>query len=263
MQTPRLFFRSPDGVRLAYLDAPGSDHSGARAHPILLLHGFASTVSVNWVSTLWVRSLRSAGFRVLAIEHRGHGESERRYAPEEYAIDRMAADAIALLDHLSLPRAIIMGYSMGARIGTAMAILAPARVPALIIGGLGIHLVEGEGIPRGIAEAMEAEDASGIASPAARMFRAFAQSNGQDLRAMAACIRGSRDLIPRAELAGLSMPVLIAVGTEDEIAGAPEPLASLIPDAEVFAIPGRDHNRAVGDRAHRAAVLAFLDRIGA
>lgn len=252
-----------DGLKLSYLDHPPRAAPGAIAHgtPILLIHGFASTIQVNWVNTLWVRSFVDAGYRVIAIENRGHGASDKAYAPPDYAVAKMATDARALLDYLSIPRAILMGYSMGARIATRLAVDFPARVPALVLGGLGIHLVEGVGIPLGIAEALEAADASTITEPIAQMFRQFAEANQQDLVALAACIRGSRDLITREEVAGLPMPTLIAVGTEDDIAGAPEPLAALIPDAEVFTIEGRDHNRAVGDRTHRAAVLAFLERV--
>jgi pimeloyl-ACP methyl ester carboxylesterase len=63
-----------------------------------------------------------------------------------------------------------------------------------------------------------------------------------------------------AELARLSVPVLVAVGSDDEIGGSAAALAALIPGAEGFEIPGRDHMKAVGDRKHKAAVLAFLQR---
>ena len=54
------------------------------------------------------------------------------------------------------------------------------------------------------------------------------------------------------------MPLLIAVGTKDTIAGSPHELAALIPQARVLAIPDRDHMLAVGDRVYKEGVLAFL-----
>jgi pimeloyl-ACP methyl ester carboxylesterase len=78
---------------------------------------------------------------------------------------------------------------------------------------------------------------------------------------MAACIRGSRQVLTEAEVARINVPVLISVGTKDDVAGAPEPLAALMPDAKAFAIEGRDHSTAVGDRTHRQAVLDFLKAV--
>jgi pimeloyl-ACP methyl ester carboxylesterase len=97
-----------------------------------------------------------------------------------------------------------------------------------------------------------------VTDPGARGFRAFAEQNRADLKALAACIRGSRQVLSRAEVASISLPTLITVGSEDGIAGKAAELAALMPQAEALEIPGRDHNTAVGDRTHKARVLAFL-----
>ncbi|MCA0399727.1 MAG: alpha/beta hydrolase [Proteobacteria bacterium] len=249
---------SHDGLSLAYLD---TRQEGGHGTPVLLIHGFASLIRINWVGPGWVKTLTEAGYRVIAIENRGHGASEKPHDPAAYATPLMAEDARALLDHLGIQRAFVQGYSMGARISAFLAMRHPERVAALALGGLGIHLVDGVGLPLGIAEAMETADASGLTDPTQIMFRSFAEKNGQDLLALAACIRGSRQVLDRSEVARLAAPTLIAVGTRDDIAGAPEPLAAMMPDARAFAIEGRDHNLAVGDRTHRAEVLAFFDQI--
>src|SRR4051812_29533027 len=94
-----------DGLELAYRDEGEGD-------PILLIHGFASSIDVNWSGTGWIDTLKTDGRRVVAIDNRGHGASEKLYDPAFYGADVMAGDAIALLDHLDIERADVMGYSM-------------------------------------------------------------------------------------------------------------------------------------------------------
>lgn len=244
-------------AEIAFVDLPAAP-GGAGGEPILLIHGFASNHVVNWVATSWTRSLTEAGRRVIALDNRGHGASGRFYAPEDYDTARMAEDARGLLDHLGISRADVMGYSMGARISAYLALAHPERVRALLLGGLGIHLVDGVGLPPHIADAMEAASLADLTDPTERMFRAFAESTGSDLAALAACIRGSRQTLSREEVGRIRTPTLVSVGTRDAIAGSAADLARLMPDARTLDIPGRDHNLAVGDRVHKAGVLAFL-----
>ena len=251
---------SSDGVRIAYIDvAPEGSDLG---EPILLIHGFASSHRINWINPRWVDTLSKAGRRVIAFDNRGHGQSEKLYDPAGYHSDVMARDAANLLDRLSIARADVMGYSMGARIGCFLALAEARRVRSLVLGGLGAHLIEGVGLPVGIAEAMEAPSLEGLPDPMQRMFRAFADQNHSDRRALAACIRGSRQTLDEAEVSRIACSVLVAVGTRDEIAGDPHRLAAMFPDGEALEIPGRDHNLAVGDKVYKAGVLRFLERRG-
>ena len=250
------FFNS-NGVSIAYIDVmPEEGH----ADPILLIHGFASSHAVNWVNTLWVKTLTKAGYRVIAFDNRGHGQSEKLYRPEDYDSYRMAEDARRLLDHLGIERADVMGYSMGARITAHMALAAPERMRSALLGVLGIHLVDGVGLPLGIADAMEAPSLDVLTDPMQRMFRAFAEQTKSDLKALAACIRGSRQSLTPGEVASITLPTLISVGTKDDVAGSGPELAKLMPRATALEIPGRDHNLAVGDRVHKQGVLDFLSR---
>lgn len=253
---------SSDGVSLAYIDLAATTEP-AKAEPVLLIHGFASNHVVNWVNTQWTKTLTHAGYRVVAFDNRGHGQSQRVYDPAGYSSDVMAQDARRLLDHLGIERANVMGYSMGARISAHLALAHPDRVHALLLGGLGIHLVEGVGLPLGIADAMEAPSLSDLTDPMQRMFRAFAESTGSDLRALAACIRGSRQTLTAEQVGRISVPTLVSVGTTDGVAGSGPELAALIPGARAFDIPGRDHNLAVGDRSHKQAVVEFLASLAA
>ncbi|MGH6680301.1 MAG: alpha/beta fold hydrolase, partial [Bradyrhizobium sp.] len=99
-----------------------------------------------------------------------------------------------------------------------------------------------------------------VTDPMGRTFRAFADQTRSDRRALAACMRGSRGLMSAADAAKISVPVLIAVGTRDEVAGSAAGLAKIIAGSERLDIPDRDHMRAVGDRVYKAGVAAFLSR---
>jgi pimeloyl-ACP methyl ester carboxylesterase len=246
---------SSGGVRIAFVDVP--PETGA-ADPVVLVHGFASNHAVNWVNTLWVQALTRAGYRVIALDNRGHGQSEKLYRPEDYDSSVMAGDVRRLLDHLGIARADVMGYSMGARIAAHHAVIDPGRVRSLLLGGLGIRLVHGVGLPMNIADAMEVPSLDSLTDPLQRMFRAFAEQTKSDLKALAACIRGSRQTLTEQEVAGIRAPTLVSVGTADTVAGPAGELASLMPNARALDIPGRDHNLAVGDKAHKQGVLAFL-----
>jgi pimeloyl-ACP methyl ester carboxylesterase len=244
---------SSDGVEIAYLDEGSGD-------PVLLIHGFASNATVNWVDTGWVRTLTQAGYRAIAIDNRGHGKSAKLHDPKDYGGPLMAEDARRLLDHLGLQRADVMGYSMGARITAFLTINHPERVRSAILAGLGINMVRGMAGTGPIAHALEAASIDDVTNPTARTFRAFAEQTKSDLKALAACIRSSRDPITPEALGTIRAPVLVAVGTHDVIGGSPQELAKLIPGAEALEITDRDHMKAVGDRVYKDGVLAFLAR---
>jgi pimeloyl-ACP methyl ester carboxylesterase len=247
--TPRSF--TTGAVEIAYIDEGEGD-------AIVLIHGFASNKEVNWGNPGWVAALTRAGRRVIALDNRGHGASTKLYDPELYHTALMAGDVAALLDHVGLDRADVMGYSMGARITAFLALGHRERVRSAILGGLGSRLVEGVGLPESIARALEVPSVDSVTDPQERMFRIFADQTKSDRRALAACIRGSRETLSRADVARIAAPVLVAVGTRDTVAGSGPLLAAMIPGARAIDIPNRDHMLAVGDRTFKAAVEDFL-----
>lgn len=241
-----------DGVRIAYLDEGDGD-------PILLIHGFASNVVTNWVDPQWVRTLTQDGRRVIALDNRGHGQSDKLYDPARYGAPEMAEDAIRLLDHLGIDRADVLGYSMGARIAAFLAFAHPDRVRSIVFGGLGIHMVRGMVGAGPLAAALEAPRLEDVTNDTARSFRVFAEQTNSDLKALAACMRGPREKVSRENLGELTVPVLVAVGSKDVIGGSGAALAELIPNAQFLDIEERDHMKAVGDKQFKQGVLAFLD----
>jgi pimeloyl-ACP methyl ester carboxylesterase len=222
-------------VEIAYLDE-------GEGEPILLVHGFASSKNVNWVYPTWVSELRKGGRRVIALDNRGHG------------------DVVALMDHLDIPRADVMGYSLGGRLTAWLGAHQPERLRSAILGGIGIGLIDGGGPGENVAIALEAPALDDVTDPVGRTFRAFADQTRSDRKALAACLRGSRTLMTRDEAKSISVPVLIAVGTADEVAGSAGALGEIIPGSEVLDIPNRDHMRAVGDKVYKEGVSDFLSR---
>ena len=242
-----------DGVSLAY------DVFGA-GRPILLIHGFASNVEINWISTGWVETLVAAGYLVIAFDNRGHGKSQKLYDPNLYFAHEMAADAARLLDHLEIERLPVLGYSMGARIAAFLALAAPRRVSSAVFGGMGLNLVTGLADSEAIIAALTAETLAEVTDKAGRQFRIFAEHSRADRAALAACMINSREPMPEAEVRRIETPILVAVGSDDEMAGPAEALAALLPHGEAFTIARRDHMRATGDAAFKDAALAFLAR---
>jgi len=240
-----------DGLNLAYVDE-------GEGEPILLIHGFASNIAVNWRETSWIETLVADGRRVIALDNRGHGRSDKLYEPERYGAPAMAEDACRLLNHLGIERADVLGYSMGARIAVFLALRHPERVRSVGIAGMGINLVRGMVASGPLAKALEVPSIADVTNNTARSFRAFAEKTGSDLKALAACMRGPREKIDAERLAAINVPTLVAVGSEDVIAGSGAELAALIPGARLLTIEGRDHMKAVGDPRFKQGVLDFL-----
>lgn len=243
------------GYEIAFMDE-------GEGPPILLIHGFGSNFRVNWVNPGWVDTLVKAGRRVVALDNRGHGASDKPHEPGAYRVAAMAGDALNLLDHLGIAKADVMGYSMGARIAASMTLSHPERIKAAVFAGLGYGIVTGIGDWGPVVAALEAADPATITDPTGIMFRKFADQTGSDRVALAACMRATRQPFSADDLAAIRLPVLIAVGEKDELAGSASALAEIIPGAEVLDIPKRDHMLAVGDKVYKAGVLDFLKRRG-
>jgi pimeloyl-ACP methyl ester carboxylesterase len=256
LQTKPMHRFASGEIELAYFDEGVPD-----GPPVVLVHGFASTAHVNWVHPGWVKTLGEAGHRVVAFDHRGHGESDKPHDPAVYTPEIMAEDVIALMDHLGISRAHIFGYSMGARIAAFLGLAHPERARSLVFGGLGSGLVDGVGEWDIIADALLADSLDDVTDPRGRMFRTFAEQTKSDRVALAACIRTSRKSLTPEEVTKLTMPVLVGVGTKDDIGGSAGKLAKMLPNGRALDIPGRDHMLAVGDKVFKKAVVEFYNEL--
>jgi pimeloyl-ACP methyl ester carboxylesterase len=251
-------FTSFDGTTLSYEDE-------GRGRAVLLLHGFAADTNINWVRSGVLDALVDEGLRAVALDARGHGLSEKPHEPDAYADDAMTRDARALLDHLDLDRAHVVGYSMGATTALRVATAEPRvqRVVAIGVGGTTVarhsstDAPDGaEGLGPGLVDGLLVDDPAEITDPIARQFRTLADSVRADRVALAAYSKArSGDLVP--DLAGIGVPVLVVAGIDDELAGDPAELAAMIPGAIAATVPG-DHFTSLAHPKLQRAVLDFL-----
>lgn len=246
---------SHNGVEIAY------ETTGDLENPaILLVHGFGSTHRNNWVEPGWSAYLVEAGYFVVMLDNRGHGESQKLYDTTDYDLDKMARDAAALMLHIGIEEYDIMGYSMGARISAFVAIQNPKAVKHLILGGLGDNIIHGTPDVENISKGLLAENLSDVKDAIGRMFRIFADHTGSNRNALAACIMSPRRTMSEAEVLQIKQPTLVAIGTVDDVAGDGEVLALMLENGQFLPIPRRDHMRATGDRVYKEGVLKFLSK---
>jgi pimeloyl-ACP methyl ester carboxylesterase len=239
-----------DGVRLNY-----EVHGPERGAPLVVVHGFASDYRLNWVGTRWQEALTTAGFRVFGLDCRGHGRSDKPHDSAAYAIGVMGRDVTRLLDHLEVPSAGYLGYSMGARIGLQVVMDSPSRVRRAVLGGIGAS-----GSIRSAAAIAEAFlRGEPTDDPIAQSFYRFASARPtNDLLALAACIMGLQPQWDPAKLSAIHTPILVAAGDRDELAPDAPELVELIPSSRLVTIAGRDHMGAVPAREFKQAAIDFL-----
>jgi len=249
------FVNADDGVELAF------ERHGQGA-TVLLVHGFGSSRLQNWKATGWFGALTEAGFGLVAMDCRGHGDSGKPHDPAAYGHDRMAEDMIVVMNACGLDQALILGYSMGGFIGLRFLAAYPERTIKLALAGVGQTYLEDRitspAARAWLADALLTPDKDSITDPRAKMFRAFADQPGKDREALAACMRAMSPRLPREVLSRLARPILVLDGSEDETAGRAEPLAALFADGRAVTIVGRDHMTTVGDKGTRQAVIDFF-----
>ena len=249
-------FRSSDGTQIFYTGS-GSDQVGP---PVLLHHGFGASGEIDWRETTMVAALTAAGRRVITLDARGHGHSDKPHDPARYGESRMADDVGNLLDVLAVPQVDLAGYSMGAVVSLITAAREP-RVRRLVVGGIGAGAVELGGVdtralaPGRLAEAMLIEDPSRLTDPIAVAFRAFAEATGADRLALAAVATGMQH--DRLPLSAVTVPTLVLAGRDDPLARRPETLANALPDASVRLVDG-DHGQVLRSPDFIDALVSFL-----
>ena len=238
-----------NGTQIAYLDE-------GEGQPIVLVHGFSSNVAANWVNPGWVVHLTGLGYRVIALDNRGHGNSSKYYNEEDYTLAKMAGDASGLIDHLNLVSPHVMGYSMGARITVTLADMRGSDLGKIIIAGNGFNMIEGGFDSDEVRQALLAPSLEDVPAGIGYDFRIFAEKTGNDLKALAACIRGR--IIERSVFENLQNEVLVINGSEDDLATDGARLASIIPNGRFEEVPRRNHMNVVGDKVYKQKVAEYL-----
>jgi pimeloyl-ACP methyl ester carboxylesterase len=251
------------GLELAYDDITPA--GGAANGTVVLVHGFATSRAENWRRLGWYGAFERKGYRIVAPDLRGHGESAKPHDPSAYGQTALLSDIVALMDHLELGRVDLLGYSMGARLSLQTALQHPDRIANLIVGGIGGRMIDppkDEPAPKmTMAEAMRAEDPETIPEKTMKGFRLFADQQGEDRFALAAFTeaRGGGSPLTADDLALMRPPTLVVAGSRDEMAGDPQVLADAIPGAKAVTLPACDHFSAIPHALFKAAVFDFLE----
>ena len=245
---PSGFFDS-NGVRIHY-------ETFGEGKPIILVHGFPLSFDLNWVGTGWVEPLQSVR-RVVGLDCRGFGDSDKPHDPEAYGIENMAGDVLRLMDHLSIDKADLFGYSMGSMIAAHLLTNHRERFTTVILGGAGNLLDPGREEEMSKSPGyLLVDDPSQITDPFGKTFRTIADGiAGNDRLALAACAERLFEPVKAADFADVDIPVLVISGAEDT---SPAEMAAATPGSKLVLIPDTNHFTVIPDQRFKDAVLAFL-----
>ncbi|KTR85281.1 alpha/beta fold hydrolase [Leucobacter chromiiresistens] len=253
-----VYVMSEEGFRLATYTWGDED-----APVVLAVHGFASSCRDNWVSTGWVGGLLREGFRVLGIDQRGHGMSEKPVEPRNYQMPLLVSDVEVILDTYMIDPVRYLGYSLGARVGWHVAVDLADRVERAVLGGIP------DGRPLGRLDLAQANDYLANGTPvtdrATQNYVKLAERVPEnDLAALIALAGGMRFGDENPDLGRPpQQPVLVATGTEDLIFDDSKQLAAQLPHGTFAEIEGRHHFNAPGSRDFKRIGIEFLRDAGA
>jgi pimeloyl-ACP methyl ester carboxylesterase len=255
-----------DGVKIHYVVQGKED-----GEPVLLIHGFTTSIEGQWEPVL---KALAQDYKVVALDCRGHGGSEKPHDPKKYGLE-MAKDAVRLLDHLKIDKAHVVGYSMGAGITLQVAARYPERVRTATLGGAGLPTPEREKLMEALADSLE--QGRGLAPlivaltpkdkprPTEEQIKVIdaALLGRNDAKALAAVIRG---MINNKELAlsddkvkGIKVPMLAIIGEADPLRPGVDELKKRLPEVKVVVIDKADHITAFGREEFVNGVKDFLD----
>jgi len=269
--TTQVAFFDSGGHRMRYA-------MSGEGETLVLLHGWMGEASTWGPGTRAQPQLRApAGFRVVALDLRGHGESAKPHDESQYGAE-LARDVIRLLDHLKVERAHLLGYSMGAYVAGKAVDLAPQRVASVVYGGsspvLSSRAVKGFGLADTFDAAVRSGDLgryildttpSGANKPTPEQAKALADAmfRHQDPKALAAVGRSFPKLeVDAARMGRLKVPALFIYGSAesqfvlDRIAEAREAL----PHAEFRVIEGATHMTTLRSPEFSKTAMAFVER---
>jgi pimeloyl-ACP methyl ester carboxylesterase len=232
--------------------------------PVVLLHGLAGSFRRHWAERGWVDALTKAEYQVIGIDARGCGTSETVTDPTQLLGDAAAADVIAVLNHLGVDRAPLVGYSMGSGHALRTAIQAPDRVSGLVLGGMG-------GIALAIAGhfALSALHTRQRLIAGQELLERVIGAAGPDGAAYAAAYFEAlaRDQLRPPEFSAVRVPCLLVVGAEDNLQGdfaalaVTQIVADTLPMAERQVLNEADHATCLGDPRFMQSAIAHLDAL--
>lgn len=240
-------FESFDGTRIHY-------ETKGQGKPVVLIHGFVSNME-SWKRAALYEDLVRKGFKVILIDLRGNGKSDRPHASEAFENDAEAMDVMILADKLGLQKYSVVGYSRGAIIASRV-ILLDKRVNAAVLGGMGSDFTNPEWPRRhSIYKALIGEPVPEFDG----LIQRIKNDPGLDQLCLA-YMQKSQPVTSSEELAGIKKPVLVICGDKDEDNGSSKELAQMIPKSTYVRVPGV-HNDTARSADFSKEVLRFLGRV--
>jgi len=237
-------FTSFDGTKI-YFEIYG------KGKPVILIHGFTGT-SESWTNKPVFDDLIKKGFKVILVDLRGNGKSDKPLTEKAYLDDAEAKDVMALMYSLQIQSYHAVGYSRGSIIVSRLLVL-DKRVNRGVMGGMGEDFTNPEW-PRRI---MFYEVLSGKRNePSLDGFLKYVREKKLDEKVLALQQFG-QPCTSVEELGKITKRVLVVCGTEDQDNGSAESLAMLLPKSDYITVPG-DHNNASQNRDFSDAVVGFL-----
>ena len=248
---PVHYFRARDGLELAYREL-------GVGRPLVLIHGYFSTATVNWIRYGHAAKLAARGYRVVMPDLRGHGDSAKPHDAAFYPADILADDGFALIEHLELTDYDLGGYSLGAR--TTVRMLVRGATPArAIVAGMGLEGLTNTGGRGGYFRNILSNPGTFKSGSAQWMAEAFLKTVGGDPVALLHILDTFVDTTPEA-LARIRTPTLVLIGADDDDNGSGEALAATLPQSRYVMIPG-NHMSAVTKPELAAAMAEFLGEV--
>jgi pimeloyl-ACP methyl ester carboxylesterase len=242
------YFTTDDGVRLAWYEM------GA-GRPVVLLHGFMSDAYTNWIRYGHAAKIVAAGRKVVMLDFRAHGASDKPHDPASYPRDRLTQDALQFVAHLELSDYDLGGYSLGSR--TVSRMLAEGATPGRVIfGGMGLAGLTDTGRRAGHFRDILTHLGEHEQGSPAWLVEAFLKTTHADPQALLGIIETFTDT-PLAMIATFAMRTQVLCGAEDQDNGSAPALADALPNAIYAEVPG-GHMSSVVKPEMGAAMAAFL-----
>ncbi|HEX4328565.1 MAG TPA: alpha/beta hydrolase [Burkholderiales bacterium] len=245
---PVQYFLGRDGARLAYREV-------GKGRPVVLIHGYFSTATVNWVKYGHAAQLVARGFRVIMPDLRSHGDSAKLHEAVAYPKDVLTDDGLALVATLGLTDYDLCGYSLGGR--TVLRMLLRGAAPRkAVVAGMGLDGMLDTGGRGEFFRRVLSNPGAFKSGSLEWMSEAFLKTVGGDPLALLHILDTSVDT-PRDDLAAVKVPVLTLSGVDDHDNGSAEELAQALPDGRYGQLPG-NHMSAVTKPELGAAIADFL-----
>jgi pimeloyl-ACP methyl ester carboxylesterase len=254
------------------------DSSGVKIHyivkgqgePVVLIHGFSANILVQWEIPGIVSKLQS-DYKVIALDNRGHGKSDKPHEPEKYGPE-MVNDVLRLMDHLKIEKAHIVGYSMGGFLAGYLVANHPSRVLTATLGGAGWLkaddsrtefmnvLAESLESGKGMGPLIEYLTPPGKPKPTDKELEVINQMvmAMNDRLALAACIRGLRRVsVTEGQLRANRVQALSLIGAEDPLKVGVDEMAQVMSNLRVEVLEG-DHMTAFRNPKFVGGLKVFI-----